>query len=209
MTLSALESNRLAAICQFVYLELGKRRLWSACINSAAILVKVLHAAGFKTAFPLTVSVSIANDNFLKWLETNEFPSDPESYAAFEKAGCVFMNVGKKVEGGMAHLNKWDGHLVVIIPNANGEKHLMLDLTIVQMHKPEWGMPMQPLLAGVGDDFVKGERSAQFLINGYTMIYDSRPDDRSYRDDGDLMKVQGSTAAAAEIVRDVGAKGLI
>jgi hypothetical protein len=129
--------------------------------------------------------------------------SDEAGFASFEQAGCTSIALGKEVSAGTEAEGKWHGHLVVVVPRIKGDRHAIIDLTIVQVSKPEWGMPMQPLRLGVGDDFVTGNRLSVFERPAYTMVYQAGPNDRSYREDGNLFAIEGLDLAVDNIVRNM------
>jgi hypothetical protein len=200
--------NQLADICQFVYVDLGLRGIQKSCIQGSALLLKVLHGVGFPDAYPLAVGVTVCNDAFLEFSKTNKPAFDEEGMRRFEEAGCLMMNVGY---GGLTLLGEegWDGHLVVVVPRISGERHIMVDLTIVQLDRPELGARMNPLLLGIGDAFVNGESPSQFNQNGLLIMYEARPNDRSYRDDGDLFAIEGIERAAVNVIQNLARVGLV
>jgi hypothetical protein len=92
------------------------------------------------------------------------------------------------------------GHLVVIVSGAFGEKHALLDLTINQADKRDWGIHLNPLCLPVSDDFASGRRPADFDIKGSLLRYTSFPDDDSVGDSTHFMAKVDIDQAASEVV---------
>lgn len=101
----------------------------------------------------------------------------------------------------MVAADRWPGHLVVVVPRVFEDRNALLDLTIVQAHKPEWDISLQPLCLRVNDDFVCGRTPHNGKVNGSLVIYDAYPDDHSYNDDGNWMAIKGLDEAASNVVR--------
>ncbi len=177
------------------------------CIQGSALLTTVLHRAGMPGAYPLTVGARILNEAFQRYVDIHGMPLDEASGKACDDAGGVTIILGRgapEVSPDQLQIqeDKWLGHLAVIVPGAFGEKHALLDPTITQAHRPEFGVVMQqPLCSRVPEEFVLGGRIAKFDVNKTLVMYQAYPDDRSYNDDGDCMKKPGLDEAASMVLR--------
>jgi hypothetical protein len=200
---------RLANICEIVFGLLEKNGLHRSCIDGSALLLKVLHGTGFPDAFPLTVGVSIFNAATLEYLKSHPMPSDEAEMETFNDAGCVHIGVG--TGGGLTVDGEegWDGHLVVVVPNAGDGKHWIVDLTLVQVDIPEWNVNIKPMLLRVRDAFVTEQSSSPFERNGLYMIYHPRPNDRSYCEDGSLLGIPWVEPAAAQVIDGIRQLGIV
>ena len=181
--------------------ELYKCKIQHHCIQASALLTKVLHEAGISKAYPLTVGALLYNEAFQRFVDTHGFPHDEASGKACDDAGGLTICLGKgapEVPEGY-----WPGHLVVIVPNAFGEKHALLDPTITQVNRPEFGIELQPLCLKVTEDFVLGNRVAKDEINKTLLGYTAYPDDESYNDGGDCMKKDGLGEAVSLVLQRI------
>ena len=193
-------ARHLGAISDEVSRELAENGLEYHCIHGSALLTRVLHQIGFPDAYPLTVGVRIFNSPYQQWAERHGSPEDEAAAKACGDYGGAAILLGKGTEG-MVPEERWAGHLVVIVPGAFDDRHALLDLTIVQAHKPDWGIELQPLCLRVSDQFVSGRIPYKGRVNGSLLIYDAYPNDHSYNDDGDWMAITGLDEATSSVVR--------
>lgn len=168
------------------------------CIDSAALLTRVLHAIRVRRAYRLTVGVKIHNPAFCSYVEEHGFPSDKATAKASDDAGGLTIVLGKEAEN--IPEDRWPGHLTVIVPIAYGERHALLDPSITQLDDPKYGIKLQPLVLPVTADFVSGERASSFKVNKSLLRYQAYPDDHSYKDGSDAMQKAGIDAAVSEVV---------
>lgn len=205
---TAGRSQRLTAISEFVFNDLALRDMHKSCIHSSALLLRVLHETGFPEAYPLTVDVAVFNDAAQKHLNTHGMPKGDEGYKLFNEAGCMLLMIGMGSTTTLDGKEGWDGHLVVVVPKLNGDRHAVIDLTIVQLDMPHWNVSMQPMGSGVGDAFVSGASPSIFKRDGLTFQYQARPDDHSYAEDRELFEIEGLERAALNIIKNLKASGL-
>lgn len=202
-------SKRLNDISEFVFNDLALRGMHRSCIHGSALFLRVLHEAGFPEAYPLTVGVAIFNDASQKHLNTHGMPKDDEGFRLFNEAECIFVAVGLGSTTTLEGKEGWDGHLVVVIPNIYGDRHAVIDLTIVQVDMPHWNISMDPMGLVVGDAFVTGASPSLFKRNGITFQYQARPDDRSYAEERELFAIEGLKQAAANLVMKLKLSGIV
>lgn len=153
------------------------------CIAAASLLVRSLHLLGHENVRPLTVCVEVRNPALMNWIKEHGEPNDEASAVASNEAGAAIVVIGHR-ELSVSDDKWWAGHVVVIVPNAYGEKHAMLDLTIARPEQVEEGIHLGPIVAPVSDAFVTGEKLYRFMANGSELQYESFPDDHSYDDSG-------------------------
>lgn len=149
------------------------------CIPGTAILLKVLHRTGYPAAYPLTVGVKIVN------------PSHPEV--------GIMLGKGTDPEPG-----KWPGHLVVIIPNYEGDDHLMIDLTIVQVNGKVPDITLDPFLSMVDEKFVKGGYPVEHVANNCSLIYEGFPADESYKQAANWSNVPKLDQSVQKVMEQLG-----
>lgn len=189
----------LVVVSHEVYRELGRRGQQHSCIVGSEVMLRVLHLLGYTEAFPMTVAVQVWNPAYKRWFAEHGDPEgNSEAVAACNAAGGLRIFVGKgPVE--IVDASKWDGHLVVIVPNAFGEWHALLDLTIVQANRPEWEVVLQPMCLKVRSAFVTGE-SFVGEQNGCMFAYKPFPEDESYKDSPAYTITEGLDAAATAVI---------
>jgi hypothetical protein len=148
------------------------------CIGSSAALLNVLHDLGYNTAYALAVEVKILNPVATQSAERAGWV--PGAAQPKEGSCCVCLGT----EGAEVGSDNWPGHLVVVLPNFFGARHILLDPTIMQANKPGTGINLPPILATVRDDFTSGAKVRKLTANGCAVIYKARPDDLSYKQGG-------------------------
>jgi hypothetical protein len=146
------------------------------CIASGAALLNVLHGLGYDKAYALTVEARVMNPIATRYAEQCGW----QTGVGDAPEGSVMVSVGP--ETGDVGLGNWAGHLVVILPGFLGERHILLDPTIMQANKAGSGINLPPISVTVRDDVTSGEKIRKLAVNGSTVMYKARPDDRSYRE---------------------------
>jgi hypothetical protein len=141
-------------------------------------LLNVFDGLGYNTAYALAVEVVILNPVATRSAERAGWVP---GVAPPEEGSC---SVCLGAEGAEVGPDNWPGHLVVILPRFFGERHILLDPTIMQVNKPGTGINLPPILATVRDDFTSGAQVRQLTANGCAVRYKARPDDLSYRQCG-------------------------
>ena len=173
--------QQLVPIAGGVIDELKRLGEQNSCIFAGALLTRVLHRRGFAKAYPMTVRAHILNPPLVEWMKSNDF-----SLKEKEKEWMALGGRGIALGTGREDLvpsNKWFGHMAVIVPNHFEDRHAMLDLTVTQAHKPEWGINLVPMIVRVPDSFIQGQTEFKAGAYGGSMIiYMGFPDDHSYRD---------------------------
>lgn len=188
--------QRIEKIVPVVLHELDERGLRHHCIETAALLTKVIHESGMPNAYPLTVSVQILNGSLKTYLDTHGVPHDEATRSAAAAAGApiILGKLAPEVPEGY-----WAGHLVVVVPGAYGEKHAMLDLTISQVNTPESGMLLQPLCLKVTEEFLC-QSPVSFEVNKALLTYYAFPEDESYNENGMFMGQKGFDKAVSTVL---------
>jgi len=126
------------------------------CIVSTAIGIDVLTKFGI-LAEPLPVQVMIFNKPFIDRIgQTGVLPTGDELKSWTKEDGSYSIGIG--VDGHSKH-GKWDGHLVIV-----AEKRYLVDLSIDQANRPDYGMVFEPIVVEVNDSFFHGKHSHIFRI---------------------------------------------
>lgn len=174
----------------------------SHCIECAALLTKVLQKVGVSGTRQLTVGVKIVNPALRQFVEGYGPPLDEPSLTASNDAGAAMIVLGKGAD--VVPEGIWPGHLVVIVPGAFAQSAALLDLTITQASKPDWGIHLQPVCVKINEDFLSGRNPTSFTLNGSVLKYTAYPEDHSYGDWGHFMARPDIDQAASTIVSRLG-----
>ena len=138
---------RLAAIALAVVAELTRIGQQHSCIFAGVLTTKVLHRLGHLKAYPMTVRAFIFNPQLYEWVKANDFDDVGEREAEWSALGGRGVSLGEG-RADTVPSNKWLGHMAVILPDYFGDRHAMLDLTMPQAQKLEWGLRLPPMLGG-------------------------------------------------------------
>ncbi len=168
------------------------------CIASGAALLNVLHALGYDKAYPLTVEARVFNPVATRFAESRGWQPD----GGQPPEGALVVTVGP--ETGDVGPGHWAGHLVVILPNFLGERHILLDPTIQQANKPGTGINIPPITVTVKDDVTSGEKIRMLPANGCTVMYKARPDDHSYRKDSGWDRIRAGSTVSDRVLAALG-----
>ena len=168
------------------------------CIASCAALLDVLHRLGYDKAYPLTVEARVLNPVATRHAERCGWMPDGSE----APKGSVIADIGPEAADVGPH--HWAGHLVVIVPNLLGERHVLLDPTIMQANKPGTGINLPAISVTVRDDMISGEKLRQLSANGSTVFYRFRPTDHSYRDKSGWEKYRTGSPFADRVFAALG-----
>lgn len=69
----------------------------------------------------------------------------------------------------------WVGHLITMV-----NERCIVDLTLGQATRPQYGIRLHPILCGTDPSFCSGEREVILKINGSDIIYHPLPQDKTY-----------------------------
>jgi hypothetical protein len=164
------------------------------CIESSAALLNVLHGLGYNGAYPLTVEVQILNPIATRSAERAGWVAE----AAKAEEGSFGVSIG--AQGAEVGPDNWAGHLVVILPNFLGDRHMLLDTTIMQANKQGTGINLPAIFATVRDDFTSGAKVRKLAANDCTVMYKARPDDHSYKQGGNWDKVRVASPVSDRVL---------
>ncbi len=168
----------LAHVCEVVRDELRIGTLYrpDCCIAATAILIDVLDYFRL-TARPLSVVATVYNPAMSERILRDGMPTLEEAERDWFPNGCYALAVG----AGDPQPGKWAGHLV-----ANLADRVLLDLTLDQANRPQHQIVLPPfLLAPLDWEFLQGEAYLAGTGNGCRIVYETRPDDRSFERSND------------------------
>lgn len=159
------------------------------CIQTSALLAKSLHAHGYPDAYLLTVGVDICNPAYFKWLNEHGQPTTDEQQAACEREGGFCVHLGAGYDRA-TEIGRWNGHLVVIVPNANGGRCGIIDLTLPQVNDMADEIDLEPLcsLLEPNSSFFDGNK-LEIIQNECLLVYQAFPDDTSFKNFGDCSEL--------------------
>jgi hypothetical protein len=138
------------------------------CVATCKILLRVFAQYGYK-ARPVAVAVGVYNREMVKLMDAGvAFPEDKEErLALFNRTGAWGVGI---MAGDHAEPNSFGGHLIL---NVNG---LLVDGSLQQAERPQYQMPLPPLLwcrpePGFFAERVKRQRSrGNVVMDGHTML---------------------------------------
>ena len=146
------------------------------CIASTRVGQALLEM--FRTeSFALSVTLSIFNQAMM--LRASQEGGLPPTQAVTKRwaaeCGAWSVGVGFPVPG--AGNDRWPGHLVLIV-----QRKWLWDLSIDQANRPERGIVFKtPPVLTVTERFLRGREKLVEWWDGSLLVYDARPDDKSFR----------------------------
>lgn len=147
------------------------------CIASTAIGIEVLTRLGI-LAEPLPVRAMVFNKPFVARIEkTGIFPQGDEIKTWTDEDGSYSLGIGV----GTQQPGKWAGHLVVLV-----EKAYLVDLSVDQASRPQYGMTFEPFAIKVENSFFSGTPLV-FGYNDCTFRYDVIASNLAYQASPDWM----------------------
>jgi hypothetical protein len=190
----------LPRVCEVVRdeMRIGTHYRPDCCIAATAILIDVLDYFRL-TARPLSVIATVFNPAMSGRIEREGMPTLKEAERDWFPHGCYSLAVGS----GDPEPGKWPGHLV-----ANLADRVLIDLTLDQADRPQHGivLPM-PILAPFPSEFLTEDGQMAGLVNGCRVVYEARPDDRSFERSNDWRSRKRRDAVVAAAVRRLKGKG--
>jgi hypothetical protein len=193
--LSGPQRAFLPHVCAVVReaLHIGTLYRPDCCIAAAAILIDVLDYFRL-TAKPLSVIATVFNPQMTERIEREGVPTREEAERDWFPRGCWALAVGT----GDPEPGKWPGHLVATL----GER-VLLDLTLDQADRPRRGIALpMPLVVPFPAAFLAGDGEISGIVNGCRVVYQARPDDRTFENSRDwVVKKRRSTVVGAAIRR--------
>lgn len=170
------------------------------CIEAAAVLVRTFEKEGVE-AYPLTVGVKVMNPAMTLFTKRNgKPPHDEETMMQCHAEGGAIVVLDPESEE--TPQGNWPGHLVVIVPQAFGELHAMIDLTIPQVNDPDWDISVKPMLVQVSDKFVTGD-SFSAESNGAMLIYRSYPENRTFGEWDELINSDEADRLSEMVIESI------
>jgi hypothetical protein len=170
------------------------------CIVSTRIALEVLRRFGVG-GYALSVRAMIANAPFLERLKGGAAPpaghEDALRWAAEDGAWLIGLGFGEAGPG------RWPGHLVVI-----AERRWLVDLSLDQASRPQRSIVLRPLVAVVGEPFLRGRKALEVPMGGSLVRYEAVPRDRSYRNAPDWDDPRRWAPAVQRIVARLAAAGI-
>jgi len=118
------------------------------CIVSTAIGIDVLTHFGI-LAEPLPVKLSIFNAPYVKRIDSgSDWPNRETLIRWGQEDNSYSVGIGY----GEQQLNKWAGHLVLLVENK-----WLVDLSIDQANRPQYNMIFEPMAIEIDNDFLSGK----------------------------------------------------
>jgi len=130
-----------------------------------------------RESFPLSVTLSVFNRAMM--IRAEQEGGLPQTQAITrqwsEECGAWSVGVGFPVPG--AGNDRWPGHLVLIV-----QRKWLWDLSIDQANRPQHGIAFKtPPVVPVTERFLRGREKLVCWWDGSLLVYDARPDDKSFR----------------------------
>lgn len=147
------------------------------CILSTAVGCEFLTQRGI-LAEPLPVQVMIFNKKFVEHAErVGRLPigNELESWSKEDSSYSVAIGLGGDPLPG-----KWPGHLVIL-----AEKSYLIDLSIDQANRPEYGMVFEPIFCKISNSFFS--EPMLFSYADCIFRYDAKPNNLGFLSSPDWM----------------------
>jgi hypothetical protein len=164
----------LPRLCEVVREELKIGTVFrpDCCIAATAILIDVLDYFHL-TARPLSVIATVFNPAMSERIEREGMPTLEQAEADWFPKGCYSLAVGL----GENEPGKWPGHLVAALAD-----RVLMDLTLDQADRPHQGIVLPvPVVAPFPAEFLTGEGEISGLVGNCRVVYQARPEDRSFQ----------------------------
>lgn len=146
------------------------------CIDATAIVCDVLDHFGF-TPLPMHCDLTVLNGAGQAW--SKEHGRLPQSQAEIDDWNT---RKGKLIQirsdDSPKDANGYCGHVVTLC-EIDGAMRL-IDLTLDQCDRPEFGIALPPLLANVDEDFWEGDKPASYDIDDCYVGYVAYPYKRDF-----------------------------
>jgi hypothetical protein len=168
----------LPRLCEVVREELhiGTHYRPDCCIAATAILNEVLDYFRL-TARPLSVIATVFNPVMSERIAQEGMPTLEEAERDWFPKGCYSLAVG----AGDRQPGKWPGHLVTVLGG-----QALIDMTLDQANRPQHGIVLPaPIIAPLTPDFLTKEAGVAGMVNRCRVVYQARPDDRSFERSND------------------------
>lgn len=178
---------RLTAFMNAACALLPKRFKPDCCIAATRLAVEVLGSRLKMDVVPLTCEAWVFNAPARAWVESRDWPRNPDEVAEWHGKGCWTVTVGERSATGPG----WSGHLVAIVAG-----RVLIDLSLGQASRPHKLILAHPLVATADADFAVPppdggpERELHYnLPAGGKVAYVARHGDHSYRPCKDWGKI--------------------
>lgn len=172
------------------------------CIAATALSLAVLRQCGYANVRALTVRVSLANA-----AATTIMAAHPEGITAglvnywhAQRAKLVIIGADDAAMGRVRHATgRFVGHLVAVVPPCEpAPLGLLLDLSIGQAARPEYGLHVGPLVTVTSPEFLAGAGELGIQqADGSQISYKAFPAITSYAASPDWCQPQRIAAAVA------------
>lgn len=143
----------------------------NSCIATTRATVDVLRARG-QDVYPLVVNVMIANEELVHYAREHD-GRYPEAGSPDYPPGGFAIGIGWGVPVGPLDFTS---HLVAV-----AERRWMLDYSIDQASRPEYGIELVPLTIPVTEAFLRGREMVTYRWGKSFLTYQALPGDKSYR----------------------------
>ncbi len=157
------------------------------CILATAVGCEVCRHFGIAAA-PLSVDLQIYNAAAVDWIKAGQ----PDGVAGYAARGAWVIVIDS--ENRQPTVVGWPGHLVVETDGG------FLDLDLQQFQRPERQIVLPPA-AGFQTD--PARRPWSYTINGATLLYAPRREDRSFRTTPDWRRTATRSVAAGLAIRAI------
>jgi len=194
-------SNRAIHIAKAATKVIADYGLGGHCIETSALLVQSLHAAGFNEAYLLTVGVEIWNPAFLNWVNEHGVPRTDRQWESCLAVGGVAMHLGAGQDVDLGS-SRWPGHLVAVVPKSFEARDGMFDLSITQVNNYAEDISLSPIVIRLEpkSSFVCGDKPIVQEICGCRLKYTAYPYDKSYANEGEGLSTQGIGKAVQQVL---------
>ncbi len=175
------------------------------CIAATALALAVLRQRGYTDAYALTVRVRLANAAATAIMAAHPEGISPAVMARWQQERAKLVVIGEAdAKMGQVKLDtkRFVGHLVTIVPPCEeAPRGILLDLSIGQAARPDYGLHVGPLTTATSPDFLEGRD--ELVINradGSQIAYEAFPGISSYTVSPDWQEPKRIAAALAATI---------
>lgn len=165
MTRTKLNPDHLAEMGRILRAQILEHYTADPCIATVAATLETMRSLSIR-AYPLAVEVAIVNRPLYEWAETHgRFPAaDSDEYPP----DGYGIGIGPVETNGVQ-----TGHLVAI-----AERKFMLDFSLDQASRPEYGIKLHPLVIPIQEPFLRGRAHVVYRYGDAYLYYTAKPGER-------------------------------
>jgi hypothetical protein len=182
--------------------EMRKRYNPDCCLDAGAVVLDVLDHFGI-TGKALCAKAHVVNQEAQQWIEQYgkvALQTDPPKIIQeWHDRKCKLVGIG--YENGKPG---YAGHLVVICPYPEGRYgQVLIDISIQQADRPDFGITLQPVIAEASPEFVEGKEPLLLEMEGILLRYEAEPGRDDYRETPAWHHTRQRRSTVGKLIREI------